>query len=154
MVTVLGIKLLLLLFAANSAQIIALHLLGSRGSRPVDGGKLMTGGHPIFGSSKTWRGILAALLLTGVTAWLMGFSLSFGLLFGLCSMPGDLLSSFTKRRLGKPPNTQVLMLDQLPESLLSLIIGSFMLGCCYQCRRGFYVGRAASITGIVQIGAS
>ena len=123
----LALNLLILLFAANSAPVIATRFMGNRWQRPVDGGRMMSDGNPLFGSSKTWRGIVAALLLTGIAAWVMGLSLGFGLLFGFFTMLGDLLSSFIKRRLGKPPSSQALMLDQLPEALAPLIFGSWSL---------------------------
>ena len=37
-------------------------------------------------------------------------------------MAGDLLSSFVKRRLNFTPSSQALGLDQLPESLLPLLV--------------------------------
>ena len=33
-------------------------------------------------------------------------------------MAGDLISSFIKRRMGRPPSSRALGLDQIPESLL------------------------------------
>ncbi len=45
-----------------------------------------------------------------------------GALFAAASMAGDLLSSFIKRRLGMPPSSMALGLDQLPESLLPLLL--------------------------------
>jgi CDP-archaeol synthase len=123
----LELKLLLLLLAANSAPVIARYLLASRWNRAIDNGRVLADGYPLFGSSKTWRGIFSALLLTGAVAFLVGLGISTGLLFGLFSMLGDLLSSFIKRRLGKPPSSQALILDQLPEALLPLVIGIWLL---------------------------
>ena len=37
-------------------------------------------------------------------------------------MAGDLLSSFVKRRLGLPPSSMAIGLDQIPESLIPLIL--------------------------------
>ena len=36
-------------------------------------------------------------------------------------MAGDLLSSFIKRRLNRPPSSRAIGLDQIPESLLPLL---------------------------------
>jgi len=44
-----------------------------------------------------------------------------GLQVGALAMAGDLLSSFVKRRLDRPPSSQALGLDQIPESLLPLL---------------------------------
>ena len=41
-------------------------------------------------------------------------------LFAILAMTGDLLSSFIKRRMGKPESSQVRGLDTIPESLLPL----------------------------------
>ncbi len=101
----LELKLLLLLFAANSAPVIALHLLLSRSNYPVDNGCLLADGKPLFGPSKTWRGIISALILTSLAAWLCNFSFTFGLLFGASVMAGDLLANFIKRRLGRPSSS-------------------------------------------------
>ena len=43
-------------------------------------------------------------------------------------MAGDLLSSFAKRRLGRPSSSQALGLDQVPESLLPLLACRVPLG--------------------------
>ena len=42
-------------------------------------------------------------------------------LIGLLAMAGDLLSSFIKRRLGRPSSSMMLGLDQVPEALLPLL---------------------------------
>lgn len=124
---ILALKLLLLLFAANSAPVIAAKVFGSRWSYPIDGGIRLRDGNPLFGTSKTWRGLCAAILLTAAVAWLLSLPVWFGLVFGLLAMLGDLLSSYTKRRLGKESSSQALLLDQLPEALLPLLIGQYLL---------------------------
>jgi CDP-2,3-bis-(O-geranylgeranyl)-sn-glycerol synthase len=43
-------------------------------------------------------------------------------------MLGDLTSSFIKRRLGRPPSSQALLLDQVPESLFPLLVFRERLG--------------------------
>ncbi|MEE8056817.1 MAG: CDP-archaeol synthase [Pseudomonadales bacterium] len=125
---ILSLKLLLLVIAANSAPVIACKLLAKRCSATVDGGLLLADGHPLFGASKTWRGLISALLLTGFVAFLVELPLLFGLLFAVVAMAGDLLSSFIKRRLGRAVSTRAMGLDQIPESLLPLLLGSGMLG--------------------------
>jgi hypothetical protein len=119
----LELKLLLLICAANIAPVIAHKVMGKRFNRPVDGGLVLADGFPLFGSSKTWRGLLAALLLSAGTAWLIGLPLLAGLALGAASMLGDLFSSFTKRRLGRASSTQFLGLDQIPEALFPLFVG-------------------------------
>ncbi|HEY9198504.1 MAG TPA: CDP-archaeol synthase [Gammaproteobacteria bacterium] len=117
----LAIKLLLLLITANGAPVLARYLLGSRWGRPVDAGATFSDGQPLFGPSKTWRGVIAALLVTPVIAWLLFLPPGVGLLFAAAAMLGDLLSSFIKRRLRIPSSSMALGLDQIPESLLPLL---------------------------------
>ena len=118
-------QLLLLLLIANGAPIIARNLLGKRWNRPLDGGRTFLDGRPWLGASKTLRGILAAIIACGVTAALLGIPLITGVLAAIGAMLGDLLSSFTKRRLRIAPSAMAPGLDQIPESLLpTLLVGS------------------------------
>jgi CDP-2,3-bis-(O-geranylgeranyl)-sn-glycerol synthase len=119
---ILAVKVLLLLMAANGAPILARRLLGGRFKRPVDNHRRLADGQPLFGTSKTWRGLFAALLATPVVAVLMSLSPWIGLLTAVFAMTGDLLSSFVKRRLRIPASGMALGLDQIPESLLPLLV--------------------------------
>ena len=117
------LQLLLLLLVANGAPIIASNLLGERFNTPVDlGAVLKKDGRPIFGPTKTIRGILAALLITSIVAHLIGLGWFIGLFMALYAMLGDLLSSFIKRRANIEPSDMALGLDQVPESLLPLLV--------------------------------
>ena len=117
----LELKLLLLIIVANGGPIVAKKLWGDRWQSPLDGGKLFIDQKPLFGVTKTWRGIVAACTLTSLAAWLMGLSAMTGFVFALFAMLGDLISSFIKRRLGMPSSSMALGLDQIPESLLPLL---------------------------------
>lgn len=121
-------KLLALLVAANGAPIVARTLLGHRGAAPIDGGRRLHDGRPLFGSSKTWRGLLAALLAGAALAPLFDVPSTLGLTVAAAAMAGDLLSSFIKRRLGIPPSGVAFGLDQIPESLLPLAVVAPSLG--------------------------
>ena len=123
----LELKLLLLVIVANIAPVLARNVLGGLWARPIDGGLVLGDGQPLFGPSKTWRGLAAALLLTAVAALLLRLPFGFGLLIATVSMLGDLLSSFIKRRLGRASSSQFLGLDQIPEALLPLIVGRLWL---------------------------
>lgn len=116
------VKVLLLLLLANGTPVIASKLLGSRFDFAVDAGIRFVDGRPLFGKSKTIRGILCALPVTSIGALLVGYSIATGLLFAAASLGGDLLSSFIKRRLDLPPSSRALGLDQLPESILPLLV--------------------------------
>ncbi len=111
---------LLLLLVANGAPILAQDLLGGRFSSPLDRGALFFDGRPLFGATKSWRGVVSAIFATTVAASLLGMTWSLGLLFALLSMLGDLLSSFSKRRLAIAPQGRAPGLDQIPEALLPL----------------------------------
>lgn len=111
-------QILLLLVAANAAPILAARALRSVAEWPVDMGRQLADGRPLFGSSKTWRGLCAALVLTSACSAWLGLGYRFGLLLAALAMLGDLLSSFIKRRRGLAPSDQSLGLDQLPESAL------------------------------------
>lgn len=118
---VLAVQLLLLLMAANGAPILARFLLGSRWESPIDAGRRFSDGQPLLGPSKTWRGIVCALLFTPVVAWLLYLPPGVGFIIAISAMTGDLLSSFAKRRLRVEPSGMALGLDQIPESLLPLL---------------------------------
>ncbi|HUL12614.1 MAG TPA: CDP-archaeol synthase [Methylococcaceae bacterium] len=115
-------KILFLLFVANGAPIILDKLLGNRYAWPLDGGRIFLDGQPLFGPSKTWRGMIGALTITALAAESVGFSLVLGMMFAGATMLGDLCSSFVKRRLGIRPSGMALGLDQIPESVLPLYL--------------------------------
>jgi CDP-2,3-bis-(O-geranylgeranyl)-sn-glycerol synthase len=115
------IEPLALLVVANGMPIIGFRVCGHRGDWSVDLGRRLRDGRRIFGASKSWRGLALALGGSAAAAELLGLGWRTGLLFGAWAMAGDLLSSFTKRRVGWKPGTSVLLLDQLPEALLPLL---------------------------------
>jgi len=115
-----ALTILLLLGVANGAPIIARKLFGNRFSMPLDAGVLFMG-KPLFGPSKTLRGIFSALVLTVSVAYVIGVPVYAGVVIALLAMLGDLISSFIKRRLNRPSSSMFLGLDQIPESLLPLL---------------------------------
>jgi hypothetical protein len=120
-------QLLVLLIVANGTPLIARMILGDALAPPLDGGKRFMDGRPVFGTSKTLRGVALSILGTSAVASLIGLGWKFGALIGGMAMIGDLLSSFIKRRLGLPPSRQTVWLDQIPESLLPLLASSLVL---------------------------
>lgn len=108
-------------------------------AKPIDGGRLFLG-KPLFGSHKTWRGLIFAtmagevifLMQLGITAvfpnvrhitlfdyfsvptW-TGFLLGFGAIFG------DLIKSFVKRRVSVKPGERWFPFDQIDYLLGGLI---------------------------------
>ena len=115
------IKLLLLLLVANGAPLITYDLLRQRWAYPVDGHLRLPDGRRLLGSSCTLRGWLAAAAATSAAAALLGLSATTGLLIALLAMAGDSLSSFIKRRLGRPAGSMAPGLDQIPEALFPLL---------------------------------
>jgi CDP-2,3-bis-(O-geranylgeranyl)-sn-glycerol synthase len=121
------LQLLVLLTLANGAPVVAKKMFGDRFNLPLDGGLACLDGRPLFGKSKTIRGILVAILVTAAVAPLIGLSLATGAIVAAAAMAGDLLSSFTKRRLDFKPSSQALGLDQIPESLLPMLAARALL---------------------------
>lgn len=119
-------ELLLLLIAANGSPVVVAKLLGSHLNWPVDGGLQLPDGQPLFGASKTWRGLVSASLACSMLSWLLGHGWLFGLAFGALAMVGDLCSSFVKRRLKIQSSHRATGIDQVPEALLPLWGGSLI----------------------------
>lgn len=115
------LKLLVLMTLANGTLIVAKKLFGSHFSVPLDAGTIFFDGRPLFGPSKTIRGILISFLVTTASAPLIGLDLTIGAIVAVAAMAGDLISSFVKRRLNSPPRSQALGLDQIPESLFPML---------------------------------
>lgn len=112
---------MVLLTLANGTPVVAKKVFGGAFALPLDAGLTFFDGRPLFGPSKTIRGIVFALLVTTAGAPLIGLDWSIGFMVAAAAMAGDLFSSFAKRRLNFPPSSQALGLDQVPESLLPLL---------------------------------
>jgi CDP-2,3-bis-(O-geranylgeranyl)-sn-glycerol synthase len=118
---------MVLLAVANGTPVIAAKILGNNSALPLDGNVILSDGKPLFGSSKTLRGVLLSILLTTACAPLIGLDWVVGSVVALAAMTGDLFSSFVKRRLGMSDSSQFTGLDQIPESLLPLLVCMFLL---------------------------
>jgi CDP-diglyceride synthetase len=112
---------LVLLGIANGAPVVAKKLLGGIWAWPLDGGARFFDGRPLFGRSKTVRGIAVSLVATMAAAALLGLRPALGAMVGATAMAGDLFSSFVKRRLDRAPSSRATGLDQIPEAVLPLI---------------------------------
>ncbi len=115
------LQLLVLLMLANGTPVIAKKIFGERYSYPLDANLAFADGRPLFGRSKTIRGVVLAVLLTTAGAPLIGLGWKTGFLVGSFAMAGDLVSSFSKRRLNLPSSSRASGLDQVPESLFPLL---------------------------------
>ena len=115
------LQLLILLTLANGSPVVAKKLFGNYCSWPLDGNIKFVDGRPLFGTSKTVRGILVSIFITSACALLLGLTLKTGLVVATTAMAGDLFSSFLKRRFGLKPSSKAVGLDQIPESLFPLL---------------------------------
>lgn len=128
---------------ANVAPIIAAKLPGIRGlNAPLDRGRIWRGKR-IFGSHKTWRGIVAGIIAACVTVYVQQLiyqsydlvflgdhSLSYldyspfllGVLFGFGALGGDALKSLVKRQMNVADGDAWFPFDQL-----DYIIGACLL---------------------------
>ena len=114
-------QLLSLLAVANGTPVIAAKLLGKDWARPIDGSLTLSDGKPLFGSSKTIRGVSLSAALTTIVAPLIGLGCEVGFVVAVGAMTGDLISSFVKRRLGMSASSKFTGLDQIPEALIPLL---------------------------------
>jgi len=115
------LQLTILLAVANGVPVLATKLFGHHWSAPLDRWTNFIDGKPLFGKSKTIRGIVLAILLTAVAAIFLRLGWKTGVVVGSMAMVGDLFSSFVKRRLNLPPSSRATFLDQVPESLFPLL---------------------------------
>ena len=111
----------MLLTLANGAPVIAQKLLGNSLAWPVDGGCKFFDHRPVFGPSKTVRGLIVSIFIATASAPALQLPWYVGGLVGTTAMLGDLLSSFLKRRLSLAPSTRAIGIDQIPESFLPLL---------------------------------
>jgi len=116
------LQLLILLTVANGSPVIAKWIFGNYCSWPLDGNIKFVDRRPLFGASKTVRGILVSIVITSACAPLLGLTIATGFLVATAAMAGDLFSSFLKRRLSLPPSSKGVSPDQIPESVLPLIV--------------------------------
>ncbi len=116
------LSLLLLIIIANGVPILIRRLLNNHFNLAIDFGQCLTDNHRLFGPSKTWRGFLASLFATTISAGVLGLSAETGMLVATYAIAGDLVSSFIKRRLAMAPSSMAPLLDQLPESLLPAVM--------------------------------
>ena len=137
-------QLLFLLMLANGTPVVAKKILGSRYSYPLDCDLAFADGRPWLGRSKTFRGVVLAVLVTTAGAALVGVSWEVGLLVGVFAMAGDLFSSFCKRRLNLPSSSRASGLDQIPEALFPALACRHLLalapGDIAVCVAVFFVG--------------
>jgi hypothetical protein len=107
-----AVQILILLWGINFAPVLVAFCLGSKWNLPLDRNRTLGNGNAVFGPHKTFRGIAAALLAGTAGGALLGLTVPAGLLTGVLTVVGDLVSSFIKRRGSLPSGTNVPGLDQ------------------------------------------
>ncbi len=111
-------EILILILVANGTPVVVSFLFSHKMSLAIDFGFKLKDQQFLFGNTKTWRGVIAALFVTTLVSMILDYELVVGLIISLLAMGGDLFSSFVKRRLKKASGSRVLFLDQVPESAL------------------------------------
>lgn len=124
-------------YVANMAPLLAKPFFQEL-AIPIDGGKTYRG-QPLFGKSKTYRGVLAAVVLSTIIFLLQKYlflypffqrismlnypqeTLWLGFFFGLGAMAGDLVKSFFKRRMGLKSGDPWFPFDQLDYPMGAMI---------------------------------
>ncbi len=124
---VLDLKLLVLISVANGTPVAARRIFGRRFSYPLDCRLVLADGEPLFGVSKSVRGVALALIFTTLASPIVGVDWRLGVLIAALAMAGDLCSSFLKRRMKLPESSMAIGLDQIPESLLPAMGCAFFL---------------------------
>jgi CDP-2,3-bis-(O-geranylgeranyl)-sn-glycerol synthase len=97
-------------YVANGAPVI----FGKGRKMPIDFDRKLWG-RPIFGSHKTWPGLIGGILCGFLMAWLESLALPYMLAVGIAltlgTQFGDLFGSFIKRRLGTKEGRNLSFLD-------------------------------------------
>ena len=124
------LQLTILLAVANGVPVFATKLCGYRFSRPLDNGARFIDRKPLFGKSKTIRGIVLSILLTALAAIVLRLGWTIGVVVGSTAMLGDLFSSFVKRRLDLPPSSRALSSIKCPNRCFR----SWRAADCFHCR--------------------
>jgi CDP-2,3-bis-(O-geranylgeranyl)-sn-glycerol synthase len=113
---------LALLIAANSVPVIVAQLAGERWAVPLDFGWVLPDGERLFGSHKTWRGLVSGVAACTGVGILFALGPGIGAGFACASLLADAVSSAAKRRLHLQPGTESVGLDQIGEALLPLVL--------------------------------
>jgi CDP-2,3-bis-(O-geranylgeranyl)-sn-glycerol synthase len=116
------IRALALLSAANAIPVVVAQLARGRWAVPLDFGWVLPDGERLFGSHKTWRGLVSGVVACTVVGVLFGLPPGISAAFAGASLLADALSSAAKRRMHLKPGTEYMGLDQIGEALLPLAL--------------------------------
>lgn len=121
-------RALLMIAAASSVPWAVGRACGDRWAWPLDFDLTLWDGQRLFGAHKTWRGLVAGVVASGLVGWAFGPDWLVGCGVGALALAGDVMSSAIKRRLNRPPGAEIPGLDQVPEALLPLLLFREPLG--------------------------
>jgi CDP-2,3-bis-(O-geranylgeranyl)-sn-glycerol synthase len=96
-----------------------------RGKFPIDFGKKMKDGEPVFGPGKTWPGFIIAVMI-GTLVGFLQHRFAAGFLLSLGALLGDLIKSFFKRRLKIARGKSWPVADQLDFVIGALLLASIV----------------------------
>jgi len=129
--------------AANAAPVFGAVLPGiNKLDQPIDGGKTFRG-KEIFGSHKTWRGLISGIIVATFILWLQQLAYThtewahsltanvnyaslplfiLGPLFGIGALGGDAIESFFKRQRGIKSGRSWLPFDQIDYIIGAILV--------------------------------
>lgn len=133
---------------ANVIPILVAPIPGLRKfDAPIDGGKTWRG-HELLGPHKTWRGIIAGIIIATITLWVQQLLvvhynwamtvadrvdyaslpvLILGPLFAIGALGGDAIESFFKRQRGIKSGKAWVPFDQLDYIIGSVLVSLFVV---------------------------
>jgi hypothetical protein len=116
------VRALALLVAANAAPVVVAKLARDRWAAPLDFGWVLPDGERLFGSHKTWRGLVSGIAASAGVGLLFGVTPLISVGFACASLLADAASSAAKRRMHLKPGTEYPGLDQVGEVLVPLAL--------------------------------
>jgi CDP-diglyceride synthetase len=116
------VRALALLIAANAVPVVVAKLARDRWAAPLDFGRVLPDGERLFGSHKTWRGLIAGIAACTGVALLFEVKPIIGAGVACASLLADAASSAVKRRMHLQPGTEYPGVDQLGEVLAPLVL--------------------------------
>lgn len=133
---------------ANAAPVFAAKIpMFSKLDAPIDGGRKLHG-HDLLGPHKTWRGIIAGIILATLVLWIQQVlvanygwatyvadgvdyaalpTLILGPLFAIGALGGDAIESFFKRRMNIRSGGSWVPFDQLDYIIGSVLVTLFFV---------------------------
>jgi CDP-2,3-bis-(O-geranylgeranyl)-sn-glycerol synthase len=110
-------------YFANSSPVVFGKIF--KGRWPIDFGKRLKDGEPVFGPGKTWPGFFGGLAIGTVIGILQGNFLV-GLLLSFGALTGDLVKSFFKRRMRIQRGKSWPLIDQWDFLIGALLLVSLV----------------------------